>query len=221
MAPKPPIGSYIISGVGIFSKPFAVIMEQAFSTTEFWKGMPWWYLSIGFALFLGGQLWADFRNGNSWISWWLRNKYRLFDVEKVFAEHNVENGETWFTVKAKIRFARRVKRATILLDIAGNTGRHSIVAAQNQDYAINSQEKLRLARIPIENHKTGTWGDHCIPVNTLPIVNGSKSVITIDVQSHNLFFKRQKHRVFLELMANNAGTCGRFYLTDDNETPLP
>lgn len=191
--------------------------SQFIQSSQLWAQIPWGEIMIFAAGLTLGEVIFYALCPQSELRAWLRNRFKTFEVIKVFAAHEAKDGKTWFDVKVRLKFLKSIQNVDILLDIDPDHGiRKTLTLQKGGSYVEDEELKIKVAKVPSNYHEAGVFGDG---TNTYPLINNSKNLVTLDVQYKGFlgFKRRQKFKLFIEMLSDNSGTCGRFYLTDETK----
>src|SRR5688500_1945638 len=124
-APRPTL-RYSLSALPPVAKLCVLGAEEMLETHPAFSNLiPWSLILTASISYLVGQLIADWRNDKSWLRSEIRYRLRLFDVVHTLAVREEPGGVLRLT--QRIRFARAVHNAKVVLDIAGTLSTSIVV----------------------------------------------------------------------------------------------
>lgn len=188
------------------------MLEQQASTSQFWVGLPWGWLTACFVAFLIGQLVQDFFNPKSWIRENWHDWTNKFEVSMLNVGGQMEPRAR--LIRAKIRFTKRIPKGHLYLRAYTCTGKNRepkvyvVDLGELNNIAPDTEKEIRLATEAIAYpgwtpfHSTIGPPDAEQPIS---LVGSSKNVIEIELKTR---FLTQKTKFFIESLTYGGADYG-------------
>jgi len=182
------------------------MLEQFAANQEFWKDIPFGWITVVLFAFWAGLLAQDLYNKESWLrnNWRVINK--LFDVVSLHVAH-VEKPPEVISVVLKIKYTRNIKNGELTITSTPLHERMQPFIIQHET-EINkpsySDRKIVVCNLPVAPASHSSWGEdvggEVLKDGQQTVGLGVRHLVCVELKSR---FMKQKIEFFIDALNPN------------------
>ena len=213
------------------------LMEQHFQQSDFWKDLPFGWVSLLFLSFWLGTVVKELRDPKSWIRHNILEFRKVFDVESVSTTHKWDDADRWGTERVEvwcsIKFLKDLDDPSLTLRVTSWLGSQSATTHLIFNESMGQIKRDQVKRIvlgslavtnatPPERRSESIGARHSIwgPVIGTPTLHEGQVTIASGRSMIDLTIASQSYRVFADVLDHSREDSRRIYLvTEDSKVP--